>query len=179
MGEEECVWQERWNRQRREGNIGWQTKEWTLLRVLGPLQRGPDLHRSLQLGAGTSKGIYKGQLVLQSRDFPLWSGSQLHAGSPGEDIESCCPSGCGKHGWQTPQIPKISPLSLVCWLGLPHSFPSFWLSERDASLSVLSGRLPLCFWEMLAIEKHLQASGPPLVQPSYRKAVCSLFAPWQ
>lgn len=74
---------------------------------------------------GTSKGIYKGQLVPHSRDFPLWSGSQVPAGSPGEGSESCCPSGSGKQGWQTPQIPKISPLSLVCWLGLPHFFPSF------------------------------------------------------
>lgn len=56
------------------------------------------------------------------------------AGKTGRTLP-CCP----------PRIPKISPLSLVCWLGLPYSFPSSDSQERDASLSALSGRLPRYF----------------------------------
>lgn len=81
------------------------------------------------------------------------------------------------HGWQTPQILKISPLSLVCWLGMPHSFPILWFPGK--------GCQPVCFvWETSAVflrraGLRVEAFSPPPVQSSYRKHIHSLLAPWQ
>lgn len=96
--------------------LGDRHKDGPSLGLPGLPQKGPG---STQIpveftSKGTSKGIYKGSAGPSLQDFPLWSGSQVHVGSPGEGSESCCPSSSGKQGQQTPQIPKISPLSLVC-----------------------------------------------------------------
>lgn len=159
MSEEDCVWQERRNKQSRKcNNIEWQAQEWTHLRVLGAMQGATDLHRSLQLGAGTRKWIYKRQLVLQPRDVPLRPGIQVHVGSPGEGIQSCCPSGCGKHGWQTP--PDSQDFTTVPGM-LARAASLFPLL-----LTLRKGCQPVCpVWETSAV--FLRSAGYPEVPPGF------------
>lgn len=113
MSDKGCVWQ---GRRKRESikSITYDDKH-----MNGPRnsprthEEGPDLHRYLQSVAGIRKGIFKGQLVGPSaRDFLLWSGSQVHVGSPGEGIETCRPSCYGRQGWQTPRFPRFHH---CCW----------------------------------------------------------------
>lgn len=63
-----------------------------------------------------------------------------------------------------PLIPKMLPLSLVCWPASDY-----------ANLSALSERLPLCFWELLATEEFLQTSDLPQCNPAAERTLLFLL----
>lgn len=77
-----------------------------------------------------------------------------------------------KYSWQTPRHPRFH--HCPWYVGRPH----FSASSDYTDLSALSERLPPCFWEMLASEKFLPASGLPQCNRLH-KGPCSPLLPWR